>query len=102
MGFIIEEEHTFSPYGITIAGVYVTIKGKYQHSKSRIGIDGDIFTKYHVTADYYVYAENNPDLEPIQTDSVTITEDLPVENCIAKIYTKIKLDFPGKTFTDDL
>ena len=102
MGFTIEEDHTFSPYGITIAGAYVTIKGKYQHHKSIIGIDADIFTKYHITADYYVYAENNPDLEAIQSGSVTVTEDLPVENCIAKLYAKIKLDFPGKTFTDDL
>lgn len=102
MGFFINESIMLAPYGVTATNVYVTIKGRYAHNKTNFLVDEVPQIKYQATADYHVLVTNDSTLVPIQTGTAVVVEDVPVVDAIEKIYAKIKLDFPGKTFTDDL
>jgi hypothetical protein len=101
MGFFINEPVSFGLYGITCENAYVTIKANYKHDKQIASVDGVLITTYGVIANYEVFVDKDPEIRPIQTGSVDVSESVPVVDVIGKIYAKIKLAFPGKTFTDD-
>lgn len=102
MGFFINESITLAPFGFTVTTAYVTIRGRYAHDKTNFIVDNAPELKYHANSAYYVTTMKNSELVPIQTGSVKLTEVIPIADAIDKIYAKIKLDFPGNTFTDDL
>lgn len=113
MGFTVTEEVTFPQYGVTAANCYVTIKASYTHVKvgaPNFGVYMPTIQptnypngSYTLTARFYVYTANNPELSPLRETTIFVNAETASEDPIATLYTYIKSEyFAGKTCTDDL
>lgn len=112
MGFTVSEEIKFQSYGVAVSGCYVTIKATYNHHKQGApnnvmgmpmmnGVDP--VNPYTLSCTYYIYAENDSNLQPLQQSVFSISLPTAPENPLLELYTQLKGDkFAGKTLTDNL
>lgn len=107
MGFLVDST-TVSTLGVTVTDAYVSIRGTFsvikRHAPSPFG-HPHLFGEsnlYSVYATYYVSSANDTELKPLYEGTCILRVDTIPTNPIDDLYAKIKLDFPGKTFTDDL
>lgn len=109
MGFFVAESLNFPQYGVDAENCYVTIKATYTHIKSGAPVIGMYAPpnsqpgQYVITARFFVYADNDPDLSPLRETFISLTSEEPFTDPIASLYTAIKSEhFAGKTITDDI
>lgn len=109
-GFTVTDELKVAPLGISVTNAYVTVKETYQHGRRGMGgigipmgAGGDATKPYVMSCQYYVYAANNADLQPLQQLPFYTELTAVPANPLVALYTALKADkFPGLTVVDDM
>lgn len=109
-GFTVTEELKVAALGISVTNAFVTVKETYQHGRRGLGMGmpimlpgGDSAKPYVIACQYYVYAADNADLQPLQQLPFYVELATVPTNPLATLYAALKADkFPGMTLTDTL
>jgi len=110
-GFTVAEEIKVAALGVSVTNAFVTVKETYQHGRRGLGTMGlpmmlpgsDVTKPYVISCQYYVYAADSADLQPLQQLPFYVELATVPTNPLATLYAALKADkFPGMTLTDTL